>query len=204
MDLQEKTLGAAERDEVKRRAWREEVATWDPDEVVVLDETGANVAMTPGYARAPRARRAYDRVPFNKGRNITTLAALTTAGIGAAMTVEGAADAATVEAFIRTCVAPALRPGQTVVLDNVPTHKGAAVRELIEAAGCRRRFLPASSPDLSPIEEAFAKCKAALRRAKARTGEAVQQAIGPALDAITPQDARHFFAHCGYGTATSL
>ncbi len=115
-----KTLGAAERGEVKRRAWREEVATWDPDEVVALDETGANVAMTPG--RAGAARPAHDRVPFNKGRNITTLAALTTAGIGAAMTVEGAADAATVEAFIRTCVAPALRPGQTVVLDNVPTR----------------------------------------------------------------------------------
>lgn len=202
MDLQAKTLGAAARDEVIREAWRAEVAAWDPDEVVVVDETGANVAMTPRYARAPRNQRAYDRVPFNKGANITTLAVLTTAGIGAAMTVEGAADTPTVEAFMRECVVPLLRPGQRVVPDNVRTHKGATLRQPIEAAGCRLHFLPPYSPDLSPIEAAFAKSKAALRRAKARTVEAVQQAIGPALDAITPQDARHYFTHCGYGAAT--
>jgi transposase len=202
VDLQEKTLGAAERDEVARQAWRDAVAAWEPDEVVVVDETGANVALTPGYARAPRNARAYDRVPCNKGANITTLAALTTAGLRAAMTVEGAADTPVVEAFMRECVVPLLRPGQQVVLDNVRPHKGDGRRQLVEGAGCQLHSLPASAPDLSPIEEAFATFKAALRRAKARTTEAVQQAVGPALDAITPQDARHFFTHCGYGTAT--
>ena len=202
MDRQEKTLGAAERDEVARQAWRDAAATWEPDEVLVVDETGANVAMTPGYARAPRNARAYDRVPFNKGANITTLAALTTDGLRAAMTVEGAADTPVVEAFMRECVAPLRRPGQKVVLDNVRPHKGDGLRQLVEAAGCQLHFLPAYSPDLAPIEEAFATFKAALRRAKARTAAAVQQAVGPALDAITPQDARHFFTHCGYGTAT--
>jgi transposase len=202
LDLQEKTLGAAERDELSRQAWRDEVATWDPSEVVVFDETGAHVAMTPAYARAPRNARAYDRVPFNSGTNITTLAVLTTAGLEAAMTVEGAADTATVEAFVEACVVPRLRPGQKVVLDNVRTHKSAGLRQLIAAAGCELHFLPPYSPDLSPIEEAFAQVKTVLRRAKARTTEAVQQAIGPALNAVTPQDARHYFAHCGYGVAT--
>jgi hypothetical protein len=177
------------------------VATWEPDAVVVLDEMGANVALTPAYARAPRNERAYDRAPFNQGDNLTTLAVLTTGGLAAAMTVVGAADRLTVETVLRECVVPQLRPGQKVVLDNVRTHKGAGVRQLIAAAGCELHFLPAYSPDLSPIEEAFAKGKAVLRRAKARTSEAVQQAIGPALDAFTAQDARHFFRHCGYGTA---
>jgi transposase len=202
LDLEEKTLGASERDEMSRQAWRDEIATWNPAELVVLDEAGAHVAMTPGYARAPRNERAYERAPFNKGANITTLAILTTAGVAAALTIDGAADALAVEAFVRVCVVPLLRPGQKLVLDNVRTHKGATLRRLVEATGAQMHFLPPYSPDLSPIEEAFSKFKAALRRAKARTGGAVHQAIGPALDTITPHDARHYFTHCGYGLAT--
>jgi transposase len=177
------------------------VAEWEPDDVVVVDEAGTHVAMTPRYARAPRDERAYARAPFDKGGNITTLAALTTAGVAAAMTIAGAADTPVVEAFVRECVVPQLRPGQILVLDNVATHKSGALRRLVEGAGCRLRFLPPYSPDLSPIEEAFAKFKALLRRAEARTVAALEAAIGEALDAITPRDARHFFAHCGYGTA---
>ena len=194
-------MGASERDEAARAAWRAASADWDPDDVVVLDEMGANVGLTPTHARAPRNERAPDRAPCNKGTNHTTLAVLTTAGLAAAMTVRGAADALTVEAFVRELVVPLLRPGQLLVLDNVATHKGDGLRRLIEGAGCQLRFLPAYSPDLSPIEEAFAKLKALLRRAKARTAAALEVAIGDALDAVTPRDARHFFAHCGYGTA---
>lgn len=185
-----------------RAAWRDEVATWDPDDVVVLDETGANVGLTPTYARAPRGERAYDHAPFNKGANLTTLAVLTTGGLAAAMTVRGAADARTVVTFVRELVVPLLRPGQVLVLDNVATHKGDTLRRLVEGAGCRLRFLPAYSPDLSPIEEAFAQLKALLRRAKARTLAALETAIGDILDVVTPGQARHYFAHCGYGTAT--
>ncbi len=152
--------------------------------------------------RAPRDEPAHDRAPGNHGANHTTLAVLTTAGLAAAMTVTGAADTPTVEAFVRVLVVPLLRPGQILVLDNVATHKGDTVRQLVEAAGCQLRFLPAYSPDLSPIEEAFAQLKALLRRAKARTAAALEAAIGDALDAVTPRDARHYFAHCGYGTAT--
>ena len=195
-------MGAAERDEVARQAWREEVAAWVPADVVVLDETGTNVALVPKHARAPRNERAYDVAPFNKGGNITTLATLTTAGIAAAMTVSGAADTLVVEAFVRAYVVPQLRAGQVLVLDNVRTHKSAGLRRLVEAAGCQLRFLPPYAPDLSPIEEAFSKVKALLRRAKARTVAAVEVAIGVALDAITPRDARQYFRHCGYGIAT--
>ena len=169
--------------------------------MVVLDETGANVGLTPTYARAPRATRAYDRAPFNRGANLTTLAVLTTGGLAAAMTVDGAADARTVEAFVRELVVPLLRPGQTLVLDNVRTHKRDELRRLVEQAGCALRFLPAYSPDLSPIAEAFAQLKARRRRAKARTAEALVAAIGGLLDAVTPREARQYFAHCGYGIA---
>jgi transposase len=194
-------VGAAERDELARQAWREEVAQWAPEDVVVLDEAGTNVALTPKYARAPCNERAHDRAPFNKGGNITTLATLTTAGIAAAMTICGAADTLVVEAFVREYVLPHLRAGQILVLDNVRTHKSTTLRQLVEGVGCHLRFLPPYSPDLSPIEEAFSKFKALLRRAKARTVAAVEVAIGDALDAITPRDARQYFAHCGYGTA---
>ncbi len=169
--------------------------------MLVLDERGANVGLTPTHARAPRDERAYDRAPCNQGTTHTTLAVLTTAGLAAAMTVTGAADTPTVEAFVRELVVPLLRPGQILVLDNVATHKGDTVRQLVEEAGGQRRFLPAYAPDRSPIEEACAQRKALLRRAKARTAEALEAAIGDALDAVTPRDARHYFAHCGYGTA---
>lgn len=177
------------------------MATWAPDDVVVLDEMGSNVGLTPTYARAPREERAYDRAPFNKGDNLTTLAVLTTGGLAAAMTLAGAADTRAVEAFVRELVVPLLRPGQLLVLDNVATHKSAALRRLVEAAGCRVRFLPPYSPDLSPIEEAFAHLKALLRQAKARTIEALEAAIGDLLDAISPREARRYFRHCGYGIA---
>jgi len=184
-------VGASERDEAARAAWRDEVAGWAPDDVVVLDEMGANVGLTPTYARAPRGARAYSTAPFNKGTNHTTLAVLTTAGLAAAMTVTGAADTLTVEAFVRELVVPLLRPGQTLVLDNVATHKGGTLRRLVEGAGCQLRFLPTYSPDLSPIEEAFAQLKALLRRAKARTSAALEVAIGDALSAVTPRQGAH-------------
>jgi transposase len=169
--------------------------------VLVLDERGANAGLTPTQARAPRNERAYSTAPCNNGTKHTTLAVLTTTGLAAAMTVTGAADTPTVEAFVRALVVPLLRPGQLLVLDNVATHQGATVRQLVAGAGCQRRFLPAYSPDRSPIEEAFAQRKALLRRAKARTSAALETAIGDALDAVTPHQARRYFTHCGYGTA---
>lgn len=156
--------------------------------------------MTPRYARAPRGARAYGAVPRNWGENVTLIAALTPAGLGPAMTVAGATDALAFEAYVREVLAPALAPGQTVVLDNLGAHKGAAIRRLIEGRGCRLLFLPPYSPDLAPIELAFSKIKEALRRAGARTREALEAAIAAALDTVTASDAAGWFRHCGYAT----
>jgi transposase len=155
-------------------------------------------------ARAPRGERATGRVPRNHGPNVTLFAALTPDGIGPAMALEGAADGAAFAVYVERLLVPSLRPGQVVVLDNLSVHKGAAIRALVEAAGCRLLFLPAYSPDLNPIELAFAKVKAELRRAAARAFDALVDAIGAAIDAVTPADARGFYAHCGFALPDQL
>ena len=154
---------------------------------MVPGETGANVGLKSTPARAPRDERVYSTAPCNTEPDRTTLAVLTTAGLAAALTVTGAADTPTIEAFVRPPVVPLRRPGQVLVLDNVATHKGARRRRLVAAVGCHLRLLSTYSPDLSPIGEAFAQRKALLRRAKARTGAALEAAIGDALNAVTPR-----------------
>ncbi len=166
---------------------------------MVVDECGSNTDLTPAYARAPRGERAHGSAPRNTPANTTLIAALTTGGIGPAMTLTGAANAAAFEGYVAHFLAPSLRPGQVVVLDNLAAHKGARVRTLIAARGCELWYVPAYSPDLSPIEPAFAKLKALLRRAEARTCEALEHAIAALLGRITAQDAGGFFTHCGYG-----
>jgi len=183
---------------VQRTAWRADAADLDPADLVFLDETAAHIAMTPRYARAPRGVRVYGAVPRHRGRNLTLLAALTTAGIGPAMALDGAADGPAFVAYVRAFLVPTLRPGQVVIRDNLAVHKAAEARALIEAAGCRLRFLPPYSPDYNPIELAFATLKEQLRRAGARTRAALEPAIARALDAITALDAAHWFRHCGY------
>jgi transposase len=123
--------------------------------------------------------------------------------MGEAFLLPGAADALAFDLYIERVLAPCLHHGQTVVMDNLNTHHGERVRQAIEAKGCRLLYLPSYSPDLSPIESAFSKLKAILRRKEARTAEALQQAIAEALDAITAQDARGWFTHCGYLAAES-
>jgi len=154
--------------------------------------------MTPRRARAPRGQRAHGAVPRNRGGNTTLVAALGVGGLGPAMTLAGAADGPAFAAYVRAFLAPALVPGQVVVLDNLSVHKGATIRRLIAARGCRLRFLPPYSPDFAPLEHAFSKVKAHLRRAKARSRDALDAAIATALDTITAQDAAGWFRHCGY------
>ena len=204
MDLQAKTVAAAERDDEARARWRERVALLDPRSLVFVDECGSNVGLAPLRARAPRGERAFGRAPRNRGKNTTLLASMGAEGMGPCVAVEGATTARVFEAYVEQALAPALRPGQVVVLDNLNAHKGARVRELVEARGCGVLFLPTYSPDFSPIEEAFGKPKALLRREKARAKDAPLEAIGRALDAITPEDARGWFAHCGYALRGQL
>jgi transposase len=173
----------------------------DARRLVVVDECGSNIALTPLYARAPKGERAHGSVPRNRGKNTTRLSSLSLSGIGASMIIEGAVNALAFEAYVEQILAPSLSAGQIVVLDNLSAHKGARVRQLIEARGCELLFLPAYSPDYAPIEETFSKLKAFLRRVGARTHEALQEAIGQALETVTAQDALGWFTHCGYRSA---
>ena len=170
----------------------------DTKQLVVVDEGGSHIALTPLYARAPKGQRARDSVPRNRGKNTTLIASLTTEGIGASMIIEGAANAAAFEAYLEHVLVKSLHAGQIVVMDNLQVHKGARVRHLLESKGCELLFLPAYSPDLSPIEETESSLKAFLRRAKARSREALQEAITQALLTVTSLDAHGWFEHCGY------
>ena len=169
----------------------------DATRLVIVDECGSNIALTPLYARAPKGERAHGSVPRNRGKNTTLLASLSLTGVGACMILEGSVNTLSFEAYVEQILAPSLSAGQIVVLDNLSAHKGARVLQLIEARGCELLFLPASSPDYSPIEEIFSKLKAFLRRVGARTHEALQEAIGQALETVTAQDALGWFTHCG-------
>jgi transposase len=195
---QKKTLIARERDEAERDAFRESLAGLDPAALLFLDETSAPTTLTPVRARAPRGERAVGRVPRGRRTQVTLIAALAPTGVVAPMLLEGALDRLAFDAWIGTQLVPALRPGQTVLCDNLSLHKSATARRLVEAAGCALRFLPRSSPDLNPIEPAYAKVKQALRRAEARTVDALETAAKPALAAVTAADARAFFADAGY------
>jgi transposase len=165
---------------------------------VFIDETGSNIALTPLYARAPKGERATGKVPRNRGKNTTLIAALSLSGMGAAMILEGSANTVAFESYVEQVLAPSLQAGQIVVMDNLQAHKSARIKQAIEARGCQLLFLPGYSPDLSPIEEAFSKLKTALRRTGARTREALEEAIAQTLLTITAQDAQGWFQHCGY------
>ncbi len=151
------------------------------------------------YARAPRGERAYASVPRHRGKNTTLIASMTLEGaMGEAMAFEGSTKAFVFEAYVERFLAPTLRAGQIVVMDNLSAHKTDRVRQLIEARGADLWFLPAYSPDLNPIEEAFSKIKALVRKEGARVREALVEAIGRALAAVTTEDAAGWFTHAGY------
>lgn len=198
MDAKKKTLNASERNEELRAGWRENVPANAIQQFVFIDESGSNRSYTPLLGWAPKGERAVGSVPRNHGPNTTLLGALSCSGVQAAMTIEGAADALTFEAFLEHILIPSLKPTQIVVMDNLSIHKGHRVRQLIEEAGCQLLFLPPYSPDFSPIEPMWSKLKSYLRRIGARTQAALDQAISDGLRLITEQDAIGWFKHCGY------
>ena len=203
LDAKKKTLVASEQKEAERAAWRTQAADLPSQDLVFVDETASHIAMTPVYAYAPRGERAVGKVPRNYGAIMTLIASLSLTGMGPAFVLDGAADSAAFEVYMEQILAPSLRPGQIVILDNLSIHLGPRVQQAIEARGCRLLFLPAYSPDLSPIEEAFSKLKTVLRRAGVRTREALQEAIATALDLVTATDALGWFTHCGYPLSRS-
>jgi len=194
-----------ERDEWLRAAWRVTVAREiTPERLVFVDEMGTNTSLHPLYAWSPKGERARCSVPRNRGANTTLLASMTAEGMGACLAVQGATTRIIFETYLEKVLLPSLRGGQVVVMDNLSAHKGERIRELLESAGCELLYLPSYSPDFSPIEEAFSKLKGLLRKAEARSREALVEAIGKALDAITARDARGFFEHCGYRVSGQL
>ena len=195
---QKKSLIAAERDETGRAVWRLDASTLNPADLVFVDETSTHTAMTRRRARAPRGERAVGRTPRNHGPNVTLLATLTPEGIGPAVALPGAVDGAAFVAYAERILAPSLRPGQVVILDNLSAHKSAGARTAVEAVGARLLFLPPYSPDFNPIELAFAKVKARLRAAAERRPEGLVAATAAAIDAVSTTDARGFYAHCGF------
>ena len=196
-------MKAGERDDFLTAAWRVMVAERvDARDLVFVDECGTHTSLAPVYGYSRRGERVYLEVPRNRGKNTTLLASMSVEGMGECLAVEGATTKVLFEAYVERVLAPSLRAGQVVVMDNLSAHKGERVRESIEARDCKLLYLPAYSPDLNPIEEAFAKVKSRLRTAAARSREALVETIGAALDAISAQDAHGFFGHCGYSSAS--
>jgi transposase len=198
-------MGALERDEWLRSAWKAMVAqSLDARSVVFVDEMATNIALSPLYGWAKKGRRAHCSVPRNRGKNTTLLCSMSLEGMGPSLAVEGATNGGVFETYVERVLAPTLRKAQVVVMDNLSAHKGERVRELIEGRGCELAYLPSYSPDFNPIEEAFSKIKGLIRKAEARSREALLEAIGTAISAITDQDIRGFFEHCGYRAAVQL
>ena len=172
-----------------------------PERLVFLDECGVLTNMARLHGRSPRGARAHGSVPCGHWTRLTVLGALGSEGVVAAMGVEAATSTAVFHAYLEKALLPELRrtkPDAALVMDNLGAHKAPQVRALLDRAGFPYRYLPAYSPDLNPIEPAWAKVKAELRRVAARTADALHEALGPALGSVTPQDAAGFFRHCGY------
>jgi len=184
-----------------RERWRAEQRDWDPRRLVFVDETWASTNMARRYGRAPVGERLICAVPHGHWKTTTFIAALRADGLTAPLVIDGAVNGDLFVAYVRQVLVPSLRPGDVVVMDNLSSHKRAAVRELIEAAGAELRYLPAYSPDLNPIEQAFAKLKALLRTAGKRTIDELWDYLGGVLDAFAPPECRNYFRHSGY-TAT--
>jgi transposase len=165
---------------------------------------GSNTSLRPLYDWSRKGKRAFGSAPRNWGNNVTLLASITREGLGACLVVEGATTREVLETYLERVLAPTLKPGQMVVMDNLAAHKGGRVKEIIEGRGCELSYLPPYSPDFNPIEHAFSKVKGLMRRAEARTREALIDAMGRALEAVSARDARGFFAHCGYRSMGQL
>lgn len=170
----------------------------DPRQLIFVDECGTHTSLAPLYGYSPKGERLRLCVPRNRGKNTTLLASMSVEGMGPSLAVRGSTTAEVFEAYLEHLILPELEEGQMVVMDNLPAHKPKRVRELIEERGCELLYLPSYSPDYNPIEEAFSKIKGILRRAAARTREALIEAMGEALSAVSSRDAWSFFKHAGY------
>jgi transposase len=199
-----KTAHAAEQDRpdvaAAREAWRELAPNLDPDKLVFIDETGASTKMARLRGRSQRGSRCRAPIPHGHWLTTTFTAALRRTALTAPMTLNGPMNAIAFRAYVEQVLAPTLQPGDIVVMDNLPAHKGTAIRSAIEARGANLILLPPYSPDFNPIENAYAKFKSLLRKAAARTVEALEAAIAEAFHAFTPEECSNYFLAAGYGS----
>jgi transposase len=198
VDKKKKTLSACERKEEDRLSYLAHLIGVDMYKFVFVDESGFQLGMCPAYGRSPIGERCLAQSPRHRSDNTNLIAALSVHGVQATMTLEGSVDAEVFELFIEHTLLPTLRPGQIVIWDNYKIHKSAKTRQLIETHGCQVIYLPTYSPDLNPIEEAFSKIKAFVRRAKVLVRDALDTAISQALQTISLQDIVGWFRHAGY------
>lgn len=181
-----------------RSNWRAHQATWPTARLVFIDETGAHTRMSRRYGRCAKSRRLVDKVPHGHWKTTTFIAALRHTGLTAPMVLDGPINGAIFRAWIEQFLCPTLTPGDIVIMDNLPVHKGVGIRQLIESAGAALLYLPPYSPDLNPIEMAFSKLKALLRKAAARSVHALWNAISDCLDFFSKNECRNYFKASGY------
>ena len=189
---------ASERDPKARQAFRRQVAPEDIRKFIFIDEMGSNLGFTRLYGRATPGQRVVEDVPSKKGENVSTIGAIGLDGVRAALSLPGAIDGETMAFFVTEMLAPKLKPGEIVFMDNCSIHKVEEVTEAIEAVGARVIFLPTYSPALNPIENCWSKVKSILRSLKPRSAEELFKALEKAFAAITTQDILGWFKHCGY------
>ncbi len=183
-----------------RAAWRAWQASLDPARLVFIDETGANTAMARRCGRAKRGARVVAPVPHGHWKTTTFVAGLRLTGLSAPFVIDQPMNGAIFQTYVKRCLAPTLRPGDIVIMDNLSSHKSQAVAKAITARKATLHYLPSYSPDLNPLEQAFAKLKALLRHAAERSIEALWQTIGRLLDRFTPDECRNYFENAGYAS----
>jgi len=202
---QKKTAHAAEQDRPdvlkRRQAWFEDQLDLDPERLVFIDETWASTNMARRRGRAPRGERLRAGIPHGHWKTTTFVAGLRLTGMVAPFVLDGPINRDAFETYVEKVLVPDLQSDDIVVMDNLSSHKGSRVRELIEAAGASLLYLPPYSPDFNPIENAFAKLKALLRKAAERTVDGLWTAIGRILDLFTPRECANYFAAAGYDPA---
>jgi transposase len=201
-DVQKKTAHATEQDRPdilkRRRAWFDGQGDLDPTRLVFIDETWASTNMARTRGRAPKGERLRAGVPHGHWKTTTFVAGLRLTGMVAPMALDGPINGRLFQAYVEQVLVPELKPGDIVVMDNLGSHKGAAVRAAIEAAGASLLYLPPYSPDFNPIENAFSKLKALLRKAAERSVDGLWAALGRIADLFTPTECANFFANAGY------
>ncbi len=181
----------------RRTQWIKYRKGIDPERLVFIDETWTKTNMAPLRGWAPRGHRLKAKVPRGRWKTMTFLAALRHDRIDAPWLLDGPIDGASFQSYVENALVPTLKPGDIVIMDNLSSHKGKAVRQAIRRAGAKLFFLPKYSPDLNPIEQVFSKLKHLLRKAACRTPETVCQAIGQLLDSYTPQECANYFQNAG-------